>query len=568
MLHPRERRQALEQKFPHWEPLTIAGALDRAAATWPERPFVLTGDAFYTYAEMQAWSRRIAAGLIATGVEPGQHVALDMANYPAFVAAKFAIARAGAVTIPVNFLLRGAELAYVLQQSDAVHLITMDRFRDHDYLADLDRIAPGWRNGPNSTLPRLAQITVYPAQDAPAPAGLSLSDLEARATPESIQELARREQAADALGLSDIIYTSGTTGKPKGVMLTHDMVLRAAYSSVYTCAFEDGRRIQFALPMYHVFGYVECMIAVMFVGGAIIPHAVFDPAEMLDTAERLATNELVCVPLMTHKLIELARTRGFNAPHFQVMFNSGGVNVASVWEDIRAVLRPREILTGYGMSETTASTTCTMPELDDSFLTSSNGRMKPAHVAGDPDLGNLVAQYKVIDPESGADLPPDTIGELVARGPIVTRGYYNKPEETADAFTPDGWLHTGDLGTLSADGYLRLTGRIKESYRCGGEMVMPREIEELFADHPQIEQALVVGVPDPKMGEVGCLCVVPSRAGRPDPDALLAFCAERLARFKVPRHVIFLTSADIPLTPTGRPQKFRLAELAKTRLSA
>jgi fatty-acyl-CoA synthase len=163
-------------------------------------------------------------------------------------------------------------------------------------------------------------------------------------------------------------------------------------------------------------------------------------------------------------------------------------------------------------------------------------------------------------------LPADTEGELVVTGPIITRGYYKKADETVASFTSDGWLRTGDVGRVSADDYVTLTGRIKETYRCNGEMVMPREIEMLFEDHPQIAQALVVGVPDARAGETGCLCIVPRGNKRPDPEALLATCTEKLARFKVPRHVLFLEAGDIPLTVTGRPQKFKLAKLAVERI--
>jgi fatty-acyl-CoA synthase len=350
-------------------------------------------------------------------------------------------------------------------------------------------------------------------------------------------------------------------------MLTHDMVLRAAYSSALTRAFEDGRRILFAMPLYHVFGYVECMIAVTFVGGAIIPQAEFDPDAMLDLAEKNAANEIVMVPVMTMKLIEAARRRGFDSAHLRTIFNSGGANPPTIWDDIDQVLRPRETITAYGMTETTASTTCTFPEDGKDRLLGSNGGLKLAGVSGDANIGGLVAEYKAIDPQTGADLPPGEEGELVARGPIVTKGYYNKPEETAAAYTPDGWLHTGDLGRIGADGYLQLTGRIKESYRCNGEMVMPKEIEDLFSSDPHLEQVLAVGVPDPRSGEAGCLCVVPRSGHVPDADALIARCAQRLARFKVPRHVLILSANDIPLTVTGRPQKFKLTRLASERLA-
>jgi len=249
------------------------------------------------------------------------------------------------------------------------------------------------------------------------------------------------------------------------------------------------------------------------------------------------------------------------------MFNSGGASPASIWQDIRELLGAREIVTAYGMTETTASTTCTLPEGPDEFLLTTNGRLKFAGVAGDADLGGVLAQYKTIDPATGVDLPFGVPGELVARGPIVTRGYYKKEAETRAAFNADGWLHTGDVGVITADGYLTLTGRLKETYRCGGEMVMPREIEDLLNEHPLVAQALVVGLPDVKMGEVGCACIVPAGDVFPEPQELIELCASRLARFKVPRHVIFVTAAELPLTATGRAQKFKLADLAKQRLS-
>ncbi len=557
-MSPQERRKQIEVRFPAWEVLTIAGALDRAVRSFADRPMIITDARSWTYREVRDWSRRIASGLIAQGLERGEHVALDMANFPEFVAVKFAIARAGATCVPVNFLLRGQELAYVIDQSDATMLVTMDAFRGIDYLAELAGIA--------GDIPKLRRTFIRPTGEGTPSSLPTIEDLAAAATPASDAELARREAAADGLTLSDIIYTSGTTGRSKGVMLSHDMVLRAAFSSVIAGAFEDGRRMQFAMPMYHVFGYSECLLAVLFVGGAIIPHLVFDPQAMLAAAERHRTTELVGVPIMTQQLIAAARERGFDSSHLLVVFNSGGANPPSIWSEIREVLAPREMRMGYGMTETCASATSSVPEDGVSRLLTTHGRFKPANVAGDPAIGGRVAIYKTIDAETLADLPPDGEGELVVRGPIVTRGYYNKPEETAAAFTPDGWFRTGDVGRVSSDEYVTLTGRIKETYRCNGEMVMPREIEMLFDDHPQIAQALVVGVPDSRAGETGCLCIIPRGDEMPDRERLIAICAERLARFKVPRHVLYLKPEDIPLTVTGRPQKFKLAKLAAERI--
>jgi fatty-acyl-CoA synthase len=568
MLTPEQRRAALEARHPVWHSRTIAQALDAEATEFAERPLLITDARTYTYRDIQHWSRALAAGLIESGVQVGDHVAVVLANFPEYVAIKYAIARVGAVAVPVNYGLRRQELSYILEQSDSTVLITMDHLRDRNYLEDLDALMPGWEHGGGgSLLPRLRRVFVHTIEGNPRGAATTLSALAAMGTPTSRAELTRREAQGDPHIRSDVIYTSGTTGSPKGVMLSHDMILRAAYASAYTRAFEDGRRILFSLPMYHVFGFVECLIASIFVGGAIVPHIVFDARKMLEAAQSHRATEMVCVPMMTLKLLEVAGREGFDNSSLLAMFNSGGASPPNVWRDIRELLGAREILTAYGMTETTASTICTLPEGSDEFLLSTNGRLKFAGVAGDPELGGVLAQYKSLDPVTGSDLPLGTPGELVVRGPIVTEGYYKKAEETRAVFNADGWLRTGDIGVITADGYLTLTGRLKETYRCGGEMVMPREIEELLNEHPLVAQAIVVGLPDMKMGEVGCACVVSAGDTRPDPQELIDLCASRLARFKVPRHVVFLAADEVPLTATGRAQKFKLAELAKERLS-
>jgi fatty-acyl-CoA synthase len=562
---PAERRRQLESSFPLWRPATLAEHFDSAASRYPDRPLIIADGRTYSYREVTEWSRRLAAGLIASGVRAGSQVAVLLTNLPELVAVRLAVARIGAVAVPVNFLLRRTELSYVLEQSDSTALITLSQFRDIDYLEELDAIAPGWAlRGGGERLPGLRQVFVHPTGGSRRDAA-SLESLEQHATAATFRALAAREAACRPDGCSDIIYTSGTTGRSKGVMLTHDMVLRTAYASAYTRAFEDGRRILFALPMYHVFGYVECLLACTFVGGAIIPQLSFAAEQMLSAAEQHRATEIVCVPTMTLKLIELARTRGFDG-RLICFFNSGGFCPPTIWDEIDTLFKPREIVTAYGMTETTASTTCTLPEDSRDRLLTTNGRLKPAGSAGDPTLGGVLAIYKSADPVTGEDLPAGTPGELLVRGPIVTPGYYKKPDETRAAFSGE-WLRTGDFGSLSADGYLTLLGRIKEAYRCGGEMVIPLEIEELVGEHPLVAQVYAVGIPDPKMGEVGCLCVVPAANGKPEPQELIALCATRLARFKIPRHVIFLEAGEIPTTATGRPQKFKLVELAVRRLA-
>ncbi|MDP9435420.1 MAG: AMP-binding protein [Actinomycetota bacterium] len=558
-----ERQAALAQRFPRWVPRTLDGALDAAAAEFPDRPYVVTDERSWTYREVQEWSVRLAAGLVRAGVRPGDHVGLVMANHPEFVALKFAIARAGAVCVPINFLNRRDELGYVLRQSDAVLVVTMDRFRGLDYLGMLDELAPGWERDGGGAFPRLRQVVVLPTSPDGGRAG-AMTVQELGASDTGWQPVAAPDPDAPA----DVLYTSGTTGDPKGVLLTHDMLLRMAYGSAYARAFQDGRRILFSLPMYHVYGYVEGMLSVLFVGGSIVPQLAFDPEGTLRGIGRHRADDVLLIPVMTLAVLDAARQSGHDLSSLTSVISSGGQSPAHIWDAIFEVLRPEEVTTGYGMSETTASTTVTRPDDPRDRLLTTNGRLRDVGVAGDPEIGGRLAVYKVVDPETGEELPPGSVGELLVRGPGVTPGYYAKPEENALAFTEDGWLRTGDLGTLDADDYLTLVGRKKDVYRCGGEQVVPKQVEDVFTSHPAVAQAHIVPLRDDRMGEVGVAYVVFRDGASAPEDELVAWCAERVARFKVPKHVLPIAAGDIPSTPSGRPRKFLLAEMAARQLSA
>ena len=263
------RRAALQARFPQWVPTTLDGLLDRIAGEFPDRPLVITDDRTLTYAEVAASSRRLADGLAALGVRRGDRVGMLMANYPEFVPLKFAIARAGAVAVPLNFLYRADELRYVLGQSRCTVLVTMTGFAGLDYPAMLDEIAPGWEQGHVESLPELRAVVQLDTDGHPRDGVRTVADLDALG---AAHPGAADGAAAQPDDLGDILYTSGTTGSPKGVMVTHDAVQRTGYASALTRAFEDGRRILFSLPCYHMFGYVEGLMAAMFVAGAIIPQ--------------------------------------------------------------------------------------------------------------------------------------------------------------------------------------------------------------------------------------------------------------------------------------------------------
>jgi len=574
------RRTALEERYRPWRARTLAAALDEVAAEHPDRPFLIGEDETLTYTEVADWSRRIARGLVLRGIAAGDHVATILPNSPAFVAVRFAIARAGAVAVPIKYLLRAQELTYVLEQSKAAALVTMEEFRDIDELATLDRIAPGWEqlhggersDGP-ATLPGLRLVVTVPpdtrsdeAIQSRRDGVLSLGGLARNAEPELDDELERRRAATRPDDLATIFYTSGTTGRPKGVLSTHDMELRSAYGSALTRAFEDGRRILFALPLHHVFAYIEGLLASTFVAGSVIVQSAFDQRVTLEAIERQRATEALFVPTMSLAVIEAARAGGYDTSSLHSVMSAAQSAPARLWRELRELLGVEQLVTGYGMTETSAATTFTFPEDPDELLVETVGKPKLGGAAGDPSIGELLAEYKTVDPITSEDLPDGAEGELVARGPIVTSGYYAKPDETAEAMLAGGWLRSGDLGCIDEGGYLRLTGRSKDLYKCGGELVMPTEVEARLTQRSDVAQAHVVGVPDERMGEVSCAWIVPAEGHDPDGDELSAYCRTELARFKVPAYVLFATADELPLTASGKVQRFVLRERAIERL--
>ena len=560
----RERQALLRQRFPVWQLLTLDGLLAKNAQDYPDRAFVVTEQRTWTYAQMHAWSVQLAAGLVSKGVKPGDHVALMMANFPEFVAVKFAIALVGAVAVPINFLNKRDELAYVLKQSDAVMLITMDSFRNMPYWRYLDELVPDWQvQGGGDIFPKLKNVIVFVTGEINTDSWLKgCTSLNSLGEGLGFQPIEHPGSEA----ICDIVYTSGTTGFPKGVILTHDMMLRTAFGSAWARGFEDARRILFSLPLYHVYGYVEGLLACMFVGGAIIPQTRFDAKDTLAAIETHQATDILLIPAMTLALIDEQKIRHHPVPSLQSVLSSGGRAPTTIWQQILDHLQPQEITTGYGMTEVTASSTVTQPTDEQDRWLQTNGCLRDVGPAGFAELENRLVIYRVVEPETGQVLARGQVGELQAKGPGVTRGYYNKPQETSAAFTSDGWLHTGDLGRLDDDDYISLVGRLKESYRCGGEMVMPTEAEDVLMSHSAVLQAHVVAVPDERMGEIGVAFVVLREQINCETADLQTLCSERLARFKVPKYFLFVSAQDVPVTPSGRARKFLLSNMAMQSL--
>ncbi|MDX1888913.1 class I adenylate-forming enzyme family protein [Mycolicibacterium sp. 050158] len=558
------RRQALRDALPEWRPTTLHGRLDASSATHGDRPLVISDEATLTYRDVVRQSRCLARGLRGLGVEPGDRVGLVMANHPEFVTLKFAISRAGAIAVPFNYLYGRDELAFVLADSGCRVVITMTGFANLDYQGMFDCFAPGWdrpgfanRAGQDrDVVPLLRHVVVLDTDGRVRPGVRTVADVAALGAAASGADEVDPTSPEDA---ADMLYTSGTTGTPKGVVTTHDAVLRTAYASALTRAYEDGRRILFSLPCYHMFGYVEGLLSVLYVGGAIIPLTSFDPELYFASIERHRATDMLCVPTMAVAMVESPSRPSYDLSSLTALLCGSAPAPGWLWPRIAEDFGVCEIVTGYGMTECGGAMTLTRPEDPLHMTTETAGRPKMAGAAAVSGSDELVV-YKTVDPVTGADLPAGEEGELVSWGPTIMRGFWNRPEQTAAALR-DQWLHSGDLGVVRSDGYVRITGRSKELYKSGGELVMPREIEDLLARHDEISQVFVIGLVDDRWGEIGCAVVVRAPGSTLTEMDVMTLCRENLAKFKVPKRVVFVDADDLPKTPTGKVQKFRLVEL-------
>lgn len=575
------RRKELAERFSPWQRKTVAEHVKAMCERYRERDYMYMGGETYTYGDVWNEAIMIAKGMMALGVKRRDHVAVLMDNHPTYPAFMFAASIVGAVFVPINSMLAKDEVAYILNQSDARYLFVQQsgRTREHGIaVSELLQDSSFLQNSRLESVVCLEDVRI----GGVSPGFLLWGDFVRAALDVSDEQFTARFGASvypDEVMM--ILYTSGSTGRPKGVMLTEDMLVRSAYSTCYSRAIEEGRVTFAPLPFYHCFAIVESILAMTFVGGAFIEAMGVSPLESLELMERYRANDFLCVPTTLVPVVDHPRVGDFDLSHLFAMWCGAAAAPIPVWERAIDVFGLTEIITGYGQTEVASSGVTTEIGIGLDVITRRVGRPKLGGGAGAPEFAGRVVEYKTVDIDTGEDLLPGQVGELVVRGVTVSHGYYNKPEETAEAIDKDGWLRTGDVGMVHDDGYLSVLGRSKEMFKVSGELVSPREIENVLYDHPAVHEVQVIGVADVLTGEIPAAFVelkdgftvandVSSDEGaevrvlrRKD---LTAYCAEHLARFKVPRHVWFVTEAEWPLTASGKIQKFTLVEMAKARL--
>lgn len=538
------RLAELNRLYPVWEKKTIWSQFEETAARVPDQDFIVMGGwQTYSYRQAKEASLRIARALYAIGVRPGAHAAVQLANSPDQILIALALARLRTVKIPVNDSLGTCELNFVLEQSQASLLITDCQITLSGKAGHLKHIIVLESGHCKTDRPVLQWQSLLAGRESQVLPSCGLS--------------------AYADEVSDIVYTSGSTSPPKGVMLTHDMLLRSAFASCLNRGFELGRRVFVPLPMFHVYGYVEGMLAAILVGGAVLLwKGKFVAEQTLDFMEAASANDILCVPAQAIALMKYLEQTPRSLPELHAVYCSAAVCPAWVWPGIRAALQVSDVITGYGMTEVCGASMQTAPTDADLLLETQVGRLLPGGCSGFSAYGGHQIAYRVMDRETGQECPAGRAGELWCRGPIVTKGYFNRPEINKKAFTIDGWFKTGDCGYFDDAGYLILAGRIDDVYKINGENVSPKYLEDIFGKCDAVRAIEIVGIPDERHGYVGVAFLQLHEDSEENRAAVEQFGKKYMAKFQIPRHFIYMGDADWPRTSTGKVQKFRLREMA------
>jgi fatty-acyl-CoA synthase len=490
----------------------------------------------WSYEELQQSVRRLAAGLLRTGLRAGDRVGIWAPNCPEWTLTQYATAEIGVVLVTVNPAYRVHELEYVLNQAGIRMLVAASSFKTSDYEAMIAEVAPRCPDLVDVVIigaARWHELADGPADDAAvavAAAGLT---------------------AGDPINLQ---YTSGTTGFPKGATLSHTNILNNGYLVGELCGYTEADRVCIPVPFYHCFGMVMGNLACTSHGAAmVIPAPGFDAAATLHAVTAESCTSLYGVPTMFIAELALPDFTDYDLSSLRTGIMAGSPCPAEVMRKVLDRMHMPEVSICYGMTET--SPVSTQTRVDDSLerRVSTVGRVGP-HL-----------EVKIVDPVTGDTMTRGEVGELCTRGYSVMLGYWEEPAKTAEAIDPEGWMHTGDLAVMDADGYLAVTGRIKDLVIRGGENVYPREVEEFLYTHPDILDAQVIGVPDAKYGEE-LMAWVRLHPGSPEltTQALRDFCAGKLAHYKVPRYVHVVE--EFPMTVTGKVRKVEMREVSSQLL--
>jgi len=498
--------------------MTVPQLLEERTAQQPDKTFLFFKDEEVTYQQLTDYMRAIACGLIKIGVKKGDNACLLIPNRPEFIYSFFGVMRAGAVAVPINTLLKGEEITYIVNNCEAEVIIVTDEHLDLFRSVKKD-------------CPRIKHVISTTDDDD------VISFEELLNTPIDEGILPTISEADHA----SIIYTSGTTGRPKGVILTHGNYVSDTRMMNEAVEMSTEDRFLCILPLFHVNAQVVTTLGPMYAGGSMVLMEGFSPKKFLPALERYGATAFSGVPTVYAILNNQPDAEQYDLSKLRFCVCGAAPMPVEVFNEFEKKYKAF-ILEGYGLSEATCA----------SSVNPLGGKRK---------IGSIGLPYKEqpmkIFDDNDNEVPPGTVGEIVIKGPNVMKGYYNNPEATAETLR-NGWLHTGDLGYVDEDGYFFIVGRKKEMIIRGGENIYPKEIEEVVYRHPAVREAAVVGLPDKVWGEeVAAFIVLRDQASLTEDD-LINYCKEHLADYKCPRKVFFVD--DLPKTATGKIQKNKVVQ--------
>jgi acyl-CoA synthetase (AMP-forming)/AMP-acid ligase II len=502
---------------------TIPHLAAAAAATIGGEPAILERGETWTYAELWRQARRCASAILEAGVQHGDRVGIWAPNAREWIVTALGAMTAGAAIVPLNTRLKGKEAGDILRRTRAKMLFTAGDFLGTDYPALLT----------GEHLPDLQRTVLLDREFEPFLA----------------TGAGERDPLVDsALGklapgdISDIMFTSGTTGAPKGVLTTHDRIVPMFRHWVEVMGLAQGERYLIINPFFHSFGFKAGWVAAMIAGAVIVPMATFDVPEVIRRIEEDRINFLPGPPTVYQSLLAAKTEREFDTSSLRGAATGAASVPPELIRRMRSELGLVDTVTAYGMTECSTITACRRGDEADLIATS---------------VGKAIPGLEVrIADEAGAEVPRGGTGEILVRGYGVMKGYLDDPQATAEAIDADGWLHTGDVGTMDAHGYVRITDRKKDMYISGGFNCYPAEIEKLLSEHPEVGMAAVIGVADERMGEVGKAFIVPRPGAAPTAEELLGWSRENMANYKVPRQFEIVSS--LPLNASGKVLKTEL----------
>ena len=533
---------------------TIGEMFDEIAEKYPDNDAIVSlhQGKRYTYRELQKELNRAAKGFIALGLKKGDRLAIWATNISEWIITQFATAKAGIIMVNINPAYRTHELEYALRQSETQALLLMDRFKSSDYVKMFYEVCPEAKNSNlgqihSEKLPFLRTAVLIRGENKPGMWSWEEVLKMGEQVPDEI--LKDREASLDFDDPINIQYTSGTTGFPKGVVLTHHNILNNGYFIGECMKFTDQDRLCIPVPFYHCFGMVLSNLACMTHGATmVLPAEHFDPVSTMSAIEKERCTAVHGVPTMFIAELEHPDFQKFDFSSLRTGIMAGSPCPIEFMKKVSTLMNMREVVITYGQTE--ASPGITMSSTNDSLdlRVSTIGRPMPH------------TEMKIVEPKTGKMVSRNETGEICARGYMIMRGYYNNPVATDQTVDEEGWLHTGDLGTLDDDDYCKITGRLKDMVIRGGENIYPREIEEFLYTHPAISDVQVIGVPDKKYGEELMAWIKLKIGTSSTAEEIKAFCDGKIARFKIPKYIKFVD--EFPMTVSGKIQKYKMRDIS------